>query len=106
MEPKLVREARREEVNFMKKISLYSEVDISEAWRVTNKAPITTKWVDINKGSADKPDVRCRLVARDFKPKGEKSTWDVFAAMPPLEAKKILVRYAALNKFPPRESLE
>ena len=57
----------------------------------------------MNKGTDVAPDVRCRLVARDFKPKGEKSTWDIFAAMPPLEAKKILLRYAALKKFPPKK---
>ncbi len=39
--------------------------------------------------------MRCRLVARDFKPKGEKDREDLFAAMPPLEAKKLLFRMAA-----------
>ena len=48
------------------------------------------------------PDIMCRLVARDFKPSGEKNSWDIFAAMPPLEAKKLLMRYAALQKFKPR----
>ena len=35
-----------------------------------------------------------RLVARDFKLKGEKDRSDIFAAMPPLEAKKLLFRKA------------
>ena len=48
----------------------------------------------MNKGTADKPDVRCRLVARDFKPKGEKDREDLFAAMPPLESKKLLFQKA------------
>ena len=34
--------------------------------------------------------VRCRLVARDFKPRREGPRDDLFAAMPPLEAKKAL----------------
>ena len=89
-----VREARREEIEFMKSIPLYEEVDRQEAWDRTGKAPISTRWVDINRGTAESPDVRCRLVARDFKPKGEKDRWGLFAAMPPLEAKKILLRTA------------
>ena len=101
-DPSSVRNARKEEVEFMTKIALYDEVDEGEAWKAIGRAPITAKWVDINKGSKEAPDVRCRLVARDFKPKGAKREWDVFAAMPPLEAKKILLRYAALQKFPPR----
>ena len=90
---KLVRAAREAEVSFMEQIHLFHEVEESEAWQVTGKAPTTTKRVDINKGTEEKPDIRCRLVARDFKPKGEKSTWNIFAAMPPLEAKTLLMRY-------------
>ena len=39
--------------------------------------------------------VRSRLVARDFKPEGERGREDLFAAMPPLEAKKILFQEAS-----------
>ena len=39
--------------------------------------------------------MRSRLVARDFKPKGERGREDLFAAMPPLEAKKILFQEAS-----------
>ena len=39
--------------------------------------------------------VRCRLVARDFKPRREGPRDDMFAAMPPLEAKKALFAHAA-----------
>ena len=51
------------------------------------KDPESVKWVDRNKGTKDKPELRCRLVARDFKFKGEKDREDLFAASPPLEAK-------------------
>ena len=50
------------------------------------------KWVEVNKGTDEAPDIRCRLVARDFKPKSEKDREDLFAAMPPLEAKRLLFR--------------
>ena len=37
--------------------------------------------------------VRCRLAARGFKPTREGPRDDLFAAMPPLEAKKALFAY-------------
>ncbi len=46
------------------------------------------KWVDANKGDMEKPDYRCRSVAKEIE-KGERE--DLFAAKPPLEAKKILI---------------
>ena len=62
----------------------------------TGKAPISTKWVDIAKGD----EVRSRWVARDFKPKGERDRSDLFAAMPPLEAKRMLFRrFAVINNL-------
>ena len=94
LDPALARAARLEEISFMKKIQLYEEVSIQECWERTGKSPISTRWVDVNKGTSDKPDVRCRLVARDFKPKGEKDREDLFAAMPPLEAKKLVFQKA------------
>ncbi|MEM8827096.1 MAG: hypothetical protein AAGD40_09285, partial [Pseudomonadota bacterium] len=39
--------------------------------------------------------VRCRLVGRDFKTKVGRKQEELFAAMPPLEAKKLLFRMAA-----------
>ena len=94
LDPELVAKARSEEVEFMAKIGLYQEVDIAECLEITGRPPISTRWVDVNKGSMESPNVRCRLVARDFKPKGEKDRSDIFAAMPPLEAKKLLFRKA------------
>ena len=37
-------------------------------------------------GGAEYPLIRSRLVARDFKTKGDNNSSDLFAAMPPLEA--------------------
>ena len=46
-----------------------------------------------------KPEgMRSRWVARDFKPKGEKDREDLFAAMPPLEAKRMLFRRARVRR--------
>ena len=72
LDPELVAKARSEEVEFMAKIGLFQEVDITECLEMTGRPPISTRWVDVNKGSTESPDVRCRLVARDFKPKERK----------------------------------
>ena len=59
--------------------------------RSNGKKPTTTKWVEGNKVDDDgEKIVRCRLVARGFKPRFEETRGDLFAAMPPLEAKKVL----------------
>ena len=60
-----------------------------EATSKAVKAPTTTKWVDrVKKDDAGNEFVRCRLVARDFKPTREGPRDDLFAARPPLEAKR------------------
>lgn len=58
--------------------------------------PTTTKWVDGWKedGSGERV-VRCRLVGRDFKESSGADRSDLFAAMPPLEAKKLVFRMVA-----------
>ena len=94
LDPRLVRQAESEEIAFLKRIGLRVEVEAAECWANTGKAPISTKWVKVNKGTTEVPEVRCRFVARDFKPKGEKDRGDVFAAMPPLESKKVLFQQA------------
>ena len=62
-----------------------------ECWAKTGGAPVTTKWVRVNRGTSSNSFIRARLVARDFKTKGGES---LFAAMPPLEAKKLFFRMA------------
>ena len=53
--------------------------------------PIGCRWVDINKGDEDNPEYRSRLVAKEIK---KDRNQDLFAATPPLEAKKILLSMA------------
>ena len=60
----------------------------------TGKAPIKVRWLDINKGDKEMPEYRPRLVAKEIK---RDSREDLFAAAPPLEAKKILFQ-KAVNK--------
>ena len=84
--------ARKEEMEFATDMPVYEERDVAERWRVKGKPPVPTKWIDRHK-DADK--VRSRWVALDFQPKGDGGREDLFAATPPLEAKKALFKLAA-----------
>ena len=83
-----VKKARREEVQYMKKRGIWVEVPEEECWRKTGKGPKSVRWVDTNKGMPEDPDVRCRLVSRDFKG-GQNDRDELFAATPPLEGLRI-----------------
>ena len=58
---------------------------------------MSTRWVDVNKGTAENMEIRCRMVARDFKG-GDKDRDDLFAETPPLEAKRILMSRAVTRR--------
>ena len=88
---KVERLGRRREGLMEGRVLSYEERDVQECWNRTGAAPTSTKWVDVDKGGA----VRSRWVGRDFKKKGERCREDLFASMPPLEAKKLLFALAA-----------
>ena len=67
---------------------VYTKVPIKECHDVTGAEPIGTKWLEVNKGDEDEVNIRARLVAQEFN-QGKFST--IFAATPPLEAKKALL---------------
>ncbi len=70
-----------------KKHGVCEKVPLEECWGVTGKVPVGAKSIDANKGDREKPEYRCRLVAKEIK-------WDeregLFVATPPLEAKHAL----------------
>ena len=66
---------------------MFIKVQIKERFDKTGEAPISTRWVDVNKGEDDNPNYRSRWVGRDFKG-NDSDRDDLFAATPLLEAKK------------------
>ena len=60
-------------------------------WQVarerTGKAPISTKWVIVNKGDAENPEIRAILVAREIKTYNSDA---FYASTPPMEATRAL----------------
>jgi hypothetical protein len=90
--PDLVKKARAEEVDFMLEWGVWERVPVAECWRDTGKAPIGSKWVDVNKGDAANPVIRSRFVVKEI---ATYKTDDFFAATPPLEAFRLLLSLAA-----------
>ena len=89
-----LREARNEEIKYIETRGIWERVPLQKCWDKLGRAPTSGKWVDVQKGEG----VRSRYVGRDFKPKGEGPRAEIFASMPPLEAKKIIFSRAASQK--------
>ena len=66
------------------------------------KNPIGVRWVDINNGDDEEPDYRSRLVAQEVSMDKRE---DLFAATPPLEAKKMLFSWAVTEGIGYKEGL-
>ena len=80
--------AREAEMGQVHAHGIYTKVPTKECRDKTGAEPIGTKWLEINKGDDQDPNIRARLVAQEFA-KGKLNT--IFAATPPLEAKKALL---------------
>ncbi len=91
----LVRQARAEEVKFMLDWGVWERARVTDCWRETGKAPIGSKWVDVNKGDSKKPLIRSRFVVKEI---ATYKTDDFFAATPPLEALRLLLSMAASSE--------
>ena len=83
--------ARRLEIEYFKKMGVYSKVK-REYWMRT----ITTRWLDTNKGDELNPNYRARLVAREIK---RDKRDDLFAATPPLESLRMVISICASHQF-------
>jgi hypothetical protein len=93
--PSLVQAARAEEVKFMLEWGVWERALVTDCWRETGKAPIGSKWVDVNKGDATNPMVRSRFVVKEI---ATYKTDDFFAATPPLESLRLLLSLAASSE--------
>ena len=97
IDPKLLEAARKEEIAFMVNLGIWERATYEECKLNTGRGPVSTTWVDVGKGRDGRPDFRSRLVARDFKERGDGREFDVFAAMPGLEAKRLLFRMIVVD---------
>ena len=97
IDPKMSEAALRGKIAFTVNLGVWERATYEECKLNTGRGPVSTRWVDVDKGRNGEHDVRSRLVARDFKVRGDGREFDVFAAMPPLEAKRLLFRMAVVD---------
>ncbi|CAK9105213.1 unnamed protein product [Durusdinium trenchii] len=88
LETSKVRAARAEEIDYATRYNVWRLVPTQEAWDVTGAGPIGSRWIDINKGDAEHPNYRSRLVIQEVRHSGVEA---IFAATPPLESIRVLL---------------
>ena len=101
LKPELVKAARGEELKVVDEMGAWELRPIAECIEVTGKKPVKVRWVDVNKGDDDTPNVRCRIVAKDF---NVDKRPDLFAATPPLEYLRYLVSRCASSQLGTRKT--
>ena len=94
LDPDLVREARKQELEYFSSKGVWHVRPRAEAFAKMGKAPITVKWIDVNKGDDENPKYRSRLVAREIRKIGEDA---IFAPTPPLESLRTVISLAATD---------
>ena len=62
----LVHKGEQDEMRRFREMGVYSYVDRETAYQDKDGVFVKVKWVRINKGTADNPKVRCRLVAQEL----------------------------------------
>ena len=65
LDPELCAQARREEVEYIRRHKMYTRVPRETCLRETGKAPIKTGWAETDKRQPGKSNVRARWVARE-----------------------------------------
>ena len=91
---KNVRQAKMEEIEYVRKMGLYTKVPIKDCIAKTGKQPIATRWIDVNKQDTINPLYRSRLVGKEFNTYNDLS---LYAATPPIEALRLILHLAATN---------
>ena len=91
---KLVKAARRKELDKFESKNVWKLVSLTEAQRISGRLPITVRCVDVNKGDDDCPDIRSRLVARQIRGANEDP---MFAPTPLLAALRTVLSYCAID---------
>ena len=90
----LVAKGQAAEMQFMKGRTVWTHDTVENCTKATGRKPITTGWVDVNKGDRDRPNVRCRLTVQETRKQTSIDTSDTaatFAATPPYEALRFLL---------------
>ena len=69
----MVKQGKDEEMKRFREMGVYRYVSSEEAHGDPDGIVVDTRWVTVNKGTKKDPNVRCRLVAREFAEKGNRN---------------------------------
>jgi hypothetical protein len=92
----LVDAARAKELEYFASKGVWVKRPKAEAFQKTGRAPISVRWVDVNKGDDQCPKYRSRLVARQLKAT-DQSGESFFSPTPPLEALRAVLSMATTS---------
>ena len=90
IDPKLLREGRKEELEYMRKMGVFEVVDEIECYDNGYKL-LKLKWVEKMKGEKCRSRFLCREIKRARDRDEQLGPEDVFTPMPPSEGLKMLV---------------
>ena len=93
----LCRAARQKEIDYFNSKGVWEMRTINEARSRMGRAPISVRWVEVNKGDDINPNIRSRLVAREIRAVGEDA---IFAPTPPLESLRMILSMATTTFAP------
>ena len=88
LDPREVKAARQKEIQYLWNMEVYEYSTEAESRARTGRNPVGLKWIDTNKGSAEAPRYRSRLVCTEVRHKGVEP---IFSATPPLETLRVLL---------------
>ena len=91
LDPREVKTARDKEIEHLWDMEVYEYSTEAESKARAGRNPCGLKWIDTNKGSAEAPRYRLRLVCTEVRHKGVEP---IFSATPPLETLRILLGVA------------
>ena len=103
LDAQLAQAAIMEELNYFND-RVWEVEDKTNMFKVDGHVFVRSRWVCCNKGDAESPDIRCRLVACEINKDGKNDSF--FASTPPLEAKKLLFARFAKERYRKGESLQ
>ena len=88
LDPTMVHAGRAAEMECFDGMEVYDRVPREEQLK-TGGTIIGTTWIDVNKGDIDKPNIRCRIVGKEFRATPDNA---LYASTPSLEALMSLCR--------------
>ena len=91
LDPREVKTARDKEIKHLWGMEVYEYSTEAEALTRTGRDPDCLQWIDTNKGSAEAPRYRSRLVCTEVR---HKAVEPIFSATTPLETLRVLLSVA------------